>query len=117
MLFANNIFVFYLLTLINCSFRFQNSDDERWTPELLKGHQDFLEARIKPKILWNFGLHNEDGNFNEDFDATSSWNQSFRLNPNVIPLRYDIVFQPNITLDYFSGNVTIEVQVRESIEE
>ena len=79
----------------------------------MRGYQDFLEAKIKPKVLWNFGGEFQDG----DFDATSSWNQSFRLNQNVVPLRYDIVFQPNITLEYFTGNVTIEVQVRESIEE
>ena len=119
MLFINNIFVFYLilLTLVDYSFSFQLKDDERWTPEPLRGYQDFLEAKIKQKVLWNFGLQNQDEDFNNNFDATSSWNQSFRLNPNIIPLRYDIVFHPNITLGYFSGNVTIEVQVRESIEE
>ena len=115
MLFINNIFVFYLtlLTLVNYSFSFQLKDDERWTPEPLRGYQDFLEAKIKPKVLWNFGGEFQDG----DFDATSSWNQSFRLNPNVIPLRYDIVFQPKITMEFFTGNFTIEVEVRDSIEE
>ena len=119
MLFMNNIFVFYLtlLTLVNYSFSFQFKDDERWIPEPLRGHQDFLEAKIKPKVLWNFGLQNQDEEFNPKFHTTSSWNQSFRLNPNVIPLRYDIVFQPNITMEFFTGNVTIKVQVIDSIEE
>ena len=45
------------------------------------------------------------------------WNQ-FRLNPDVIPMRYDITFQPNITNEQsnFSGHVTIEVQVRQPID-
>ena len=119
MLFSNMIFEFYLilLTLVNYPFSFQLKHDETWTPEPLRGYQEILKEKINSQILWSYDLQNHDGEFNSKFNTTSSWNQSFRLNPNVIPLRYDIVFQPNITLDYFTGNVTIEVEVRESIEE
>lgn len=44
------------------------------------------------------------------------WNQ-FRLNPDVIPMRYDVTLQPNITNQQsnFSGHVTIEIEVRQPI--
>ena len=49
MFFINNIFIFYLtlLTLLNYSFSFELKDDERWTPEPLRGYKDFLEEKIK----------------------------------------------------------------------
>lgn len=67
MLFTNNNFVFFLLTLINFSFGFQNSDTKNGHQNYSKDIKTLLKVRIKPKILWNFASHNEDGNFNEDF--------------------------------------------------
>ena len=45
------------------------------------------------------------------------WNQ-YRLNPNVIPIKYDVTFQPNVTntQSHFSGHVTIDVNVDQGIE-
>ena len=45
------------------------------------------------------------------------WNQ-YRLNENVIPIKYDVTFQPNVTntQSNFSGHVTIYVKIDQEIE-